>query len=157
MRRFELGCERASEYEGLSDHILALRVLLGASSPSEPDGSPDGLLAGRLAALCATPDLRSPVAERTLRALALERHAIAGTAVARAGGFAVARELADHLRALLRDVICGHLPADLVPLADELLLSGEEINEQPDQVLAASGEELLSDEGESPEILHVAV
>jgi hypothetical protein len=31
------------------------------------------------------------------------------------------REVSDHLRALLRDVICGHLTADLPGLADELL------------------------------------
>ena len=35
-------------------------------------------------------------------------------------------ELAAHLRALLSDVICGHLDADLAALADELLLSPEE-------------------------------
>jgi hypothetical protein len=34
---------------------------------------------------------------------------------------ALAEEIADHLRALLRDVICGHLPDDLISLADELL------------------------------------
>jgi hypothetical protein len=153
LRRFELGCERASEYEGLSDHILALRALLGAPSSSEPDG----LLAGRLAALCATPDLRSAVVERTLKAITLERHAITGTAVERASGLAIGRELSDHLRALLRDVICGHLPSDLASLADGLLLSGEEIRDESDQALVASGKEVLGDRGESAEILHVAV
>ena len=49
LRRFELGCERASAYEALSDHLLALRALL------EPEGPASGLLAGRIAALCATP------------------------------------------------------------------------------------------------------
>ena len=34
---------------------------------------------------------------------------IAGTAAERAAGVALARDVADHLRALLRDVICGHL------------------------------------------------
>ena len=38
-----------------------------------------------------------------------------------AGAQTLATELADHLRALLRDVICGHLDGDLVGLADELL------------------------------------
>ncbi|HTA15234.1 MAG TPA: hypothetical protein VK781_10310 [Solirubrobacteraceae bacterium] len=146
MRRFELGCERTSEYDGISDHLMALRVLLGAPSELEPEGSPDGLLAGRLAALCATPDQRSALAERTLRAIALERHAIAGTAAVRASGLAVARDLSNHLRALLRDVICGHLPSDLASLADELLLSGEDLSEE------ASG-----DSGEAAEVLHVAV
>lgn len=156
LRRFELGCERASEYEGISDHLMALRVLLGAPSELEPDGSPDGRLAARLAALCATPDLRSALTERTLKAIALERHAIAGTAVERASGLAVARDLSNHLRALLRDVVCGHLSSDLASLADELLLSGEEIGEKPDQVLA-SGEESLGDDHQASEVLHVAV
>jgi hypothetical protein len=134
MRRFELGCERASEYEGISDHLLALRALLGGSSELEPHGTPDGLLAGRLAALCATPERRTALTERTLRAIALEREAIAGGAIERASGLALARDLSDHLRALLRDVVCGHLPSDLVSLADELLLSGEELQEEPEPV-----------------------
>ncbi len=146
LRRFELGCERASEYEGLSDHLLALRALLGAPSELEPRGAPDGLLAGRLAALCATPDVRATLAERTLAAIDLERQAICGKDVACATSLALARELSDHLRALLRDVICNHLPSDLVSLADELLLSGED-----------SGEQVLGDDSQPVEVLHVAV
>jgi hypothetical protein len=34
---------------------------------------------------------------------------------------ALAREIEHHLRALLRDVICGHLRPELVELADSLL------------------------------------
>ena len=45
LRRFELGCERESFQEALSDHLLALRALL------EPEGPSTGLLAGRLADL----------------------------------------------------------------------------------------------------------
>jgi hypothetical protein len=116
MERFELGCERASEYSALSDYLLALRALL------EPEGPSSGLLGGRLAALCATADQRIELTERVLQALALERGVIAGSAVEHAGGRVLVRELADHLRALLRDVICGHLDPDLVVLADELLL-----------------------------------
>ena len=142
LRRFELGCERSSEYEGISDHLLALRALLGGASETEPQGTPDGLLAARLAALCATPDKRTALTERTLRAIALEREALTGAAVERASGLAVARDLSDHLRALLRDVVCGHLPADLVTLADELLLSGEE---------------LPGEEHQAGQVLHVAV
>ncbi|HEY8304708.1 MAG TPA: hypothetical protein VIG42_09000 [Solirubrobacteraceae bacterium] len=136
LRRFELGCERESEYEGISDHLLALRALLGAPSELEPDGAPQGLLAGRLAALCATPEHRAELTERTLAAIALEREAIAGRAVERASGLSLARDLSNHLRALLRDVICGHLQADLASLADELLLSGENLAREPDEHLA---------------------
>jgi hypothetical protein len=157
LRRFELGCERASAYEGISDHLMALRALLGAPSALEPEGSPDGLLAGRLAALCATPDLRSALADRTLEAIALERRTIAGRAVERAGGLVVARDLSSHLRALLRDVVCGHLPSDLASLADELLLSGEGQGEEQDHTSVVSGEQLPSDDSQSVEVLNAAV
>ncbi len=137
LRRFELGCERPSEYEGVSDHLLALRTLLGTLSELEPDGAPDGLLAGRLAALCATPENRALLTERTLSAIALERDVIAGTAVEHSSGLALTRDISNHLRALLRDVICGHLPFDLAPLADELLLSGVELIDEPAELFAA--------------------
>jgi hypothetical protein len=141
LRRFELGCERESPYEALSDHLLALRALL------EPEGAASGLLAGRLAALCATPGRRLALTERAVQALALERAIITGAGVKRAGGQTLAKEIADHLRALLRDVICGHLTPDLAALADEILLAEEE----------PSGEEVLGDLGQAEEILDVLV
>ena len=119
LRRFEMGCERASGYEALSDHLLALRALL------EPEGPASGLMAGRIAALCATPEDRTKLTERMTKAQALERAIIAGTAAERAAGLALARDVADHLRALLRDVICGHLDPNLALLADELLRAPE--------------------------------
>jgi len=115
LRRFELGCERDSPFEALSDHLLALRALL------EPEGPSSGLLPGRLAALCATAEQRLELTERTVQALALERAAIVGKPLSRARDRELAKEISDHLRALLRDVICGHLTPDLVALADELL------------------------------------
>jgi hypothetical protein len=158
LRRFELGCDCTSEYEGLSDHLLALRALLAAPSELEPYGAPDGLLAGRLAALCATPDARAALVERTLAVIALEREVIAGKAVEHAAGFALARDLSNHLRALLRDVICNHLPVDLATFADELLLSAEEPNEDlVTRSEASSTVEVLSDGGEPSEVLHVTV
>ena len=72
LRRFELGCERAHPYEALSDHLLALRALL------EPEGPSSGLLAGRIAALCATPEDRAELTERMTKAQKLERAVIAG-------------------------------------------------------------------------------
>lgn len=146
LRRFELGCERPSEYEGLSDHLLALRALLSGPRESEPAGTSSGLLAARLSALCATPEHRAALTERTLGAIALERAAISGTAVEHSGGLELARELSSNLRALLRDLVCGHLPSDLVALADELLLSGGELRE-----------EVPGDAGEPSEILDLAV
>jgi hypothetical protein len=119
LRRFELGCERESPYEALTDHLLALRVLL------EPEGPASGMLSRRLAALCAMPEGRTELIERAGQALALERSYIAGSSVEHAGAQALAGDIADHLRALLRDVVCGHLSHDLVALADELLIEPE--------------------------------
>jgi hypothetical protein len=113
--RFELGCERADPFEALTDHLLALRALL------EPEGPESGRLAQRLAAICAVPDERAALAERIARAVALERTVVAGVAQPGTGAERLVAELSGHLRALLRDVLCGHLDADLRALADELL------------------------------------
>jgi hypothetical protein len=140
LRRFELGCERASAYEALSDHLLALRALL------EPEGPASGLLAGRIAALCATPEDRAKLTKRMLKAQTLERAAIAGTAEEHAAGLNLARDVADHLRALLRDVICGHLDPNLTALADELLI----VPEVPEMVEAAEDETSASEPNGHP-------
>jgi hypothetical protein len=177
LRRFELGCERESSFEALTDHLLALRVLL------EPEGPASGLLPGRLAALCATPERRIELTERVVAALALERDVIIGAAAAHTGLQGLARDIADHLRALLRDVICGHLDPNLVGLADQLLLvAGHEPEEtavelgsaapelaveqrsaaqepavEQGAVALASAEELLGDAGQAEEILDVFI
>jgi len=115
LRRFELGCERSSLLEALTDHLLALRALL------EPEGPQSGRLAGRVAALCATEDQRIAVTERIAHAVSLERAVIAGLAPTDGSIQPLLAEVATHLRALLRDVLCGHLDADLRCVADELL------------------------------------
>lgn len=113
--RYELGCGRAAEGEALSDYLLALRALL------EPEGAPRGALAGRLAALCARREARGELVELVSGALALEHAVIAGEARLTGAGEELIRALAGHLRALLRDVICGHLEPDLARLADAIL------------------------------------
>jgi hypothetical protein len=127
LRRFELGCERSDELEGLSDHLLGLQALL------EPERAAHGLLAARTAALCAPVESRQQVAARVLRALELERDAVRGQAAHGAGALELAREIAAHLRALLRDVICGHLESDLAVVADELLHAGGEADREADR------------------------
>ena len=139
LRRFELGCERPGPFEGLSDHLLALRVLL------EPEGPSSGLLAGRIAALCATPDKRAKLTGRITKALALERAVVAGRATGSASSQMLMREVAEHLRALLRDVICGHLPPDLTRLADELLAQAAEDAPAGEQPAATRGGEQPAD------------
>jgi hypothetical protein len=131
LARYEMGCERATEYEALSDYLLALRTLLEPEGPGR-----EGLLARRLAALCATPGERKGCTRRVSKMLALERAVIAGTAVANDHGDEQVRELANHLRALLRDVICGHLDSKLVDLADELLAAPPESVTEDAPVLA---------------------
>jgi hypothetical protein len=113
LARYEMGCERPAS-QRLTDHLLALRALL------EPEGPESGLLADRVAALCADDDGRLAVAERVAHAVSLE-HAIVAGHGGSPGGLALADELAGHLRAILRDVLCGHLDSDVRRLADELL------------------------------------
>ncbi len=113
--RFEMACERTSPLEALTDHLLALRALL------EPEGPASGRLAGRVAAVCGQPEERLVLTERVARAVALERAVISGLAPAAPGLETVVAELAEHLRAILRDLLCGHLGPDLRGLADELL------------------------------------
>jgi hypothetical protein len=119
LSRFEMGCERVAPFEALTDYLLALRALL------EPEGPGSGRLAQRLAVICAPEPGRAALAERVAHAISLERAVIAGlppgeTDPARPVD-ALVDELAEHLRALLRDVLCGHLDSDVRTVADALL------------------------------------
>ncbi len=115
LARFEMGCERLAPFEALTDHLLALRALL------EPEGPASGRMAQRLAVICAAPDGRAALAERVARAISLERAVIAGLAPGEPGADGLVGEVAEYLRALLRDALCGHLESDLVAVADGLL------------------------------------
>ena len=115
LARFEMGCERLAPFEALTDYLLALRALL------EPEGPSSGRVAGRIAAICAKPEDRAAVTERVAHAISLERAVIAGLAPAHTGVDALVGELSEYLRALLRDVLCGHLDVDLCAVADDLL------------------------------------
>ncbi|HYB28381.1 MAG TPA: hypothetical protein VEF89_17335 [Solirubrobacteraceae bacterium] len=128
LARFEMGCERLAPFEALTDYLLALRALL------EPEGPASGRLAGRIAAICARPDDRAAVAERVAHAISLERAVIGGLAPANPGVDALVDGLAEQLRALLRDVLCGHLSADLCVVADDLLAQAADAADQPHPV-----------------------
>lgn len=116
LRRFELGCERPTALEALTDWLLAIRALLA-------DPSSHGLEVAleRLAAICAPPDQRDELAGRLERAAGLERSAVAGLVRPEPGVEALVAELGAQVRAVLRDVLCGHLDADLRAVADRLL------------------------------------
>jgi hypothetical protein len=114
LRRFELACDRTRPSEALTDVLLALRALL------EPEGAHTGRLAGRVAAICALPEQRAQVTERVAHLAALERAAVAGVAPEEAALEPLVDELTGWLRALLRDVLCGHLDSDLRAVADTM-------------------------------------
>ncbi|MDQ2896981.1 MAG: hypothetical protein M3Y09_15265 [Actinomycetota bacterium] len=115
LSRFEMGCERLAPFEALTDYLLALRALL------EPEGPASGRLAQRLAVICGRPEDHAGLSVRMARAIALEHSIITGLAPADRGLDGLVGELSEHLRAILRDTLCGHLDADLVGLADGLL------------------------------------
>ena len=108
LQRFDMGCERPSAHR-LTDHLLALRALMG-------DDLPD-----RVAALCAQAGEHETVAERMAHAISLEKVLITGHSASVADVDLVASHVAGNLRAILRDVLCGHLDSDVRRLADELL------------------------------------
>jgi hypothetical protein len=118
--RFEMGCARPTDAEALSDHLLGLRALLDATT--ETNQASFGL---RLAALCAEEGVRREVQERMEAAVALERFVMGGSGGVRLDVQSprdLIAEVEAHLRALLRDVLCGYLDADLKAVADDILL-----------------------------------
>lgn len=127
LARFEMACERADDLEALSDHLLALRALLDAG-----DEAGRASLSLRLAALCAEEGGRRAVRQRVEHALALERWAVAsggGTPPDELGldrPAEICAEIQHHLRALLRDVLCGYLEPELRSVADDILLAAGE-------------------------------
>jgi len=125
LSRFEMGCERPSDTEALSDCLLALQSLLEAG-----DEAGRASLTLRLAALCAEEGQRKAVQRRVELAFALERWVMGGggaNAYLEALGpdtpRSIALEVEQHVRALLRDVLCGFLSADLKGAADDILLT----------------------------------
>ena len=170
LARFELGCEHPVALEGLSDYLLALRALL---APAEVSAAPvEGWIARRLAALCAEPADQGAVEEAVERAFRLERLLMRGdgdasflAGIGIESPDTVVTNLEENLRALLRDMVCGHIETDARRVADELLPDTGEIEAEapgelavdppePDFVvkrkpkITASAEEEPADEGE---------
>ena len=114
LRRFELGCERMLALDALTDWLMAARALLG-------DSTDESRVWERLAAICAPAEQRAGLEARLRDAAGLERRLISGVVLPDPALDALALELADHLRAVLRDVLCGHLDPQLRRIADELI------------------------------------
>ncbi|MBV9214038.1 MAG: hypothetical protein JOZ25_10390 [Actinobacteria bacterium] len=130
LARFEMGCERSSDVEALSDYLLALESLLDVTD--ETGRASMGL---RLAALCAEEGERKAVRRRLEAAFALERAFMSGAVVDPEldgadddipPAHVLVAELEQHARALLRDVVCGYLSPDLCSVADDVLLASSE-------------------------------
>jgi len=128
LRRYEMAHQRVLAAEALTDLLLVARALL------EPEGPASGRMAGRLAALCAEQEERAAMTERIAHAAALEPALIAGVDHDLQLQPYVS-ELSGHLRALLRDACCGHLSADLVGLADSILLEDVGVELVPEQIV----------------------
>jgi hypothetical protein len=116
LRRFELGCERGGAVEALTDWLLSARALL-----ADVDGHGYERVAERLAAICAEHHDRERLQRRIEEAISLERAAMAGFVRPTPEVDALVSELGGCLRAVLRDVLCGHLDPGLRRLADGLL------------------------------------
>ncbi|HEX2096353.1 MAG TPA: hypothetical protein VHF50_03180 [Solirubrobacterales bacterium] len=116
VRRFELGCERPTALEGLSDHLLALRAVLDGQGPVGAS------LPMRAAALIADGSMdRLTARERLEEAMEVERAVMAG-----ASGIAaleMATWVEDGVRRILRDAALGELGGDLNEAADETLIA----------------------------------
>ena len=118
--RFELGAERTSLIEALSDYLLALRGLLEGGGPAQTS------LSARVAALACEPFEREQGRVTVERALAIERKLMSGgryKPVAGASPLDVIAELEELLRRLLKGMAMGELGGDLRVAADEILLS----------------------------------
>ncbi len=118
--RFELGAERGSLIEALSDYLLALRGLLEGGGPNRTT------LSARVAALACEPHEREQGRVTVERALAIERKLMSGgryRPVAAASPLDVIAELEELLRRLLKGLATGELGGDLRAAADEVLLS----------------------------------
>ena len=113
--RFEMGCERATALEGLSDHLLAMRAVL------EGHGPVGASLPLRAAALIADEQLdRIEAGEKVEAVLGLERAMMNGRPVERA--VELATWIEEGVRGLLRQAALGELGNDLSTVADETLI-----------------------------------
>jgi hypothetical protein len=114
--RFEMGCERESSLDGLSDHLLALRAVL------EGHGPVGASLPMRAAALIADGSMdRIEARERVEEALELERELMNGRSLTNAIELAAWTE--EGVRRLLRQAALGDLGRDLIGVADETLIA----------------------------------
>jgi hypothetical protein len=146
--RFEMGCERPTALEGLSDHLLAMRAVL------EGHGPVGASLSLRAAALIADESLdRIEAGERVEEVLGLERAMMNGRPVERA--VELATWIEEGTRRLLREAALGELGNDLSTVADETLIV-DGLAEGDAEISVSVEEELVAAEeafDEEPQIV----
>jgi hypothetical protein len=142
--RFEMGCERESAMEGLSDHLLALRAVL------EGHGPVGASLPLRASALIADENFdRIEARERVEEVLELERALMNGRILD--GAIELATWIEDGVRRLLRQAALGELGSDLSATADETLIAtGLEAGDAEITVYAEEEDEVEEDLTEAP-------
>ncbi len=114
--RFEMGCERATALEGLSDHLLALRAVLDGQGPVGAS------LPMRAAVLIAGDSHdRVPARERIEHALELERSLMNGAPAKQ--DLELASWVEGGVRIMLRNAALGELGTDITAAADETLIA----------------------------------
>jgi hypothetical protein len=114
--RFEMGCERESALDGLSDHLLALRAVL------EGHGPVGASLPLRAAALISDDSLdRIEAREKVEDTLELERALMNGRSLE--NGIQLAGWAENGVRRLLLQAALGELGNDLSTTADETLIA----------------------------------
>ncbi len=116
--RFEMGCERESALDGLSDLLLAMRAVL------EGHGPVGATLPMRAAALMSAAEDsvdRIEAREQIEAARELDRATMNGRPVA--GALELAGWIEESTRGLLRQAALGELGADLGIAADETLIA----------------------------------
>jgi hypothetical protein len=140
--RFEMGCERESALDGLSDHLLALRAVL------EGHGPVGASLPMRAAALIADDSLdRIEAREKVEETLELERALMNGRSPE--NGIKLAGWAEDGVRRLLLQAALGELGSDLNATADETLIAAG-LEGGDAEIAFTAGEEIEAAEAPEP-------
>ena len=135
IRRFEMGCDRTTALDGLSDHLLALRALF------EQEGPIGAALPMRVAALISEPNERNEARAKVQSAFELERALMAGRRVDTGNAIGLAAWLEDAARAILREAALGALGTEVGGAADEALIAaGLEAGEGSPEQMGSTAE-----------------
>jgi hypothetical protein len=146
--RFEMGCERESSLDGLSDHLLALRAVL------EGHGPVGASLPMRAAALISDDSLdRIEARGKVEETLELERALMNGRSLEQ--GVRLAGWAEEGVRRLLLQAALGELGNDLSTTADETLIATG-LDGGDSEIAFTAGEEIeAADEAPAPAEIRV--